>query len=96
MIQPTSNSFGYGRTDALAHATPKAAPATPPSSESIDRLTSTSTQAYKAALNETPEIRADVVERARHLAVDPNYPPRELILRLAKMITESVDPADAS
>ena len=28
------------------------------------------------------------------LAVDPNYPPRELILRLAKLMTQSNDPSE--
>lgn len=94
MIQPTSNYLGFNRTDAFASAANKAATTTPPFSGDSERLSSSNTEALHSALSNTPEVRPEVVERGHHLAVDPNYPPRELILRLAKLFTESSDPSD--
>ncbi|PTY05077.1 hypothetical protein DB347_16485 [Opitutaceae bacterium EW11] len=91
MIQPTSNYLGFNRADALANAAAKNASADQSPTSSGDRLSSSSSDALKQALNNSPEIRPDVVARGNHLAVDLYYPPRELIQRLAKMITDSVD-----
>ena len=49
MIQPTSNYFGYNRTDALATSA-KNAPAPEPSHENGDRLSSSNSQALRDAL----------------------------------------------
>jgi hypothetical protein len=94
MIQPTSNLIGFNRADAVSNATTKPASTPPPSAETGERLLSSNSQALRQALNQTPEIRPEVVDKGRHLAVDPNYPPRELILRLAEMMTKSVDLSD--
>lgn len=93
MIQPTSNYLGY-RTDAVAHPPANNGPATPAPAEKGDNLSSSQTKVLREALSSTPEVRPEVVERGRRLAVDPNYPPRELILRLAKLMAETADPSE--
>ena len=38
-----------------------------------------------------PEIRPEVVERARALAADPNYPPRDVLKNVSAQILNSAD-----
>ena len=45
----------------------------------------------KAQLNRQPEIRPEVVERARALARDPSYPPMDVLWQVAGMILASPD-----
>jgi hypothetical protein len=81
--------------DALANkVTAKNAPVAKLTTESGDRLTSANTDALREALNNTPEIRSDVVKRGRELAADSNYPPRVIIAQLAKLMLESNDPSE--
>ena len=94
MIQPTSNFLGYNRADAASSSTAKPASPPPASLEKGDHLSSSQSKILREALSSTPEVRPDVVERGHKLAVDPNYPPRELILRLAKLMSETVDPSE--
>ena len=96
MIQPTSNYLGYNRTDATPNSTSKPPTVAQSPMEKGDNLSSSQTQNLREALSNTPEVRPEVVERGRRLAVDPNYPPRELILRLAKLMTEASDPSEQS
>lgn len=91
MIQPTSNLLGFNRADAIAYAGGKPSAAINHPTASGDHLLSSNTDALQTALKNTPEIRPEVVERGRHLAVDLNYPTRELIQRLSKLISESTD-----
>ncbi len=72
----------------------KAASAQTPGSTDSERLSSANTQSLREALSKTPEIRPEVVENAKKLAVDPNYPPRELIERLAQLMTNSREPTE--
>ncbi len=92
MIQPTSNLLGFNRPEALANSTSKlpSNPA-PVVAQTEDHLTSSSLNNLRSALARTPEVRPEVVARGHHLAVDLNYPPRELIERLAKLISASAD-----
>jgi len=81
--------------DALANnATAKNPPVVKLNTESGDRLSSANTDALREALNNTPEIRSDVVKRGRELAADSNYPPRVIIASLAKLMLESNDPSE--
>lgn len=97
MIQPTSNFHGYSRTDAVSGspAKPTASSKVAASSEDSggERLSSTNTEALREALNSTPEIRPEVVERGKRLAVDPNYPPREIIENLADLMLKAREPS---
>ena len=61
-----------------------------------DVLQADQTDRLKAALDRTPAIRTEVVERASHLAVDPNYPPLAIINQVALMIAQSQDLSEAA
>ena len=61
-----------------------AAPARPGSETEFS-----ASQALDRALLETPDARPDAVARAAKLANDPNYPPLELINRLARLVAQS-------
>ncbi len=65
----------------------------PDSARSEDTLSTASATGLHAALAATPEIRPEVVARAAQLAVDLNYPPREIIDRVANLIALSRDPS---
>jgi hypothetical protein len=45
----------------------------------------------REALTNTPVLRAEAVERAGAIAVDPNYPPLQIIERVARLLAESQD-----
>ncbi len=94
MIHSTSNNSGYPRTDALAHLAKHAPP--PPHAEITngEKLSRAQTDSLNSALNNTPEIRPEVVERGRRLAVDLNYPPRQIIEQLSKLIIAAQDPSE--
>jgi hypothetical protein len=64
--------------------------------DSTDHLSSPNSQALREALNHSPEVRPEVVERGHRLAVDPNYPPREIIMSLAKLLSNSADLSEES
>ena len=55
-----------------------------------DRIYSGASAHIKAALARHPEIRSEVVERARALVDDPAYPPREVIDSIAKELLTKV------
>ena len=55
-----------------------------------DRIYSGASAHIKAALARHPEIRSEVVERARALIDDPTYPPREVIDSIAKELLTKV------
>ncbi|MGC4072500.1 MAG: hypothetical protein QM760_08285 [Nibricoccus sp.] len=96
MIHSTSNLHGYNRTDAAAAISTAKQASTPKADAEIgERLSSSSTQALREALNNSPEIRPEVVEKGKALAVDPNYPPRQLIESLAKLMVDSRDSSDS-
>ena len=95
MIHSTSNLHGYNRTDAAALSLAKQASTPKAEADSGERLSSANTQALREALNNSPEIRPEVVARGKALAVDPNYPPREIIEDLAKLMIESRDSSDS-
>lgn len=56
-----------------------------------DSLSTENAVGLQNALAVTPEIRPEVVARAEKLAVDLNYPPREIIERVASLIASSHD-----
>ncbi|MFT3783353.1 MAG: hypothetical protein QM790_15185 [Nibricoccus sp.] len=91
MIQPTSNISGYYRTDALSNSTGQKTPASKVQADNNDSLSKANTQSLREALANTPEVRPAVVERGKALAVDPTYPPRQLIESLAQLFVSSRD-----
>lgn len=56
-----------------------------------EQLSTIHAENLRAALTRTPEIRPEIVERARGLASDPLYPPRQIIEDVARLITDSPD-----
>jgi len=95
MIQPSSPLHGSAR---ISGAT------LPPSSTGDhSRITSlpgsealslSGSNALREALAATPEIRPEVVAEGHRLAVDPNYPPLQIIEGLAEMLLQSVDSSE--
>lgn len=87
MIHSTSSSDRTARTDAVAQVPAKPIVRGPGS----DQFSAGQSTALRAALAAHPEIRPDVVERAKALAADPGYPPREILQKVAGMIIASPD-----
>jgi hypothetical protein len=92
MISSTSSSSGAARPD--LNPTPGAAAARPPAPQS-DQLSTERAAFLRAELVRQPEIRPDVVARARTLAADPNYPPAHVIARVASQILAAPDLSEA-
>lgn len=96
MIHSTSPSPGSSRANAIAaYGGPvNGARKTPP--PATDTLTTDNAESLKRALESTPEVRPEMVELGRHLAVDPTYPPRQIIEKLAQLMANSIDPSEQS
>jgi len=88
MINSTSSSDRVLRPDGVVlHAkTPS------PQGPEADRFAPEHTDALKAALSSQPEIRPDVVARARLLAADPSYPSPAILRQVGRVILNSPDP----
>jgi hypothetical protein len=91
MIQSTSNLTGYYRADALSKLPSQKTPPAGTQTGTGDHLSSASTDGLRQALAQTGEIRPEVVARGKALAVDLNYPPRQIIESLAKLMIASRD-----
>jgi hypothetical protein len=59
-----------------------------------DRFSPENTAALKSALQNQPEVRPEVVARARALAADPSWPTPGILRHVGGMILASQDPAD--
>ncbi|HOW64083.1 MAG TPA: hypothetical protein P5186_12390 [Candidatus Paceibacterota bacterium] len=51
-------------------------------------------QALENQFNNTPDVRADLVERAVSLIGRVDYPPPQVIRRLSNLLAMSIDPND--
>ncbi|MCR6654575.1 MAG: hypothetical protein NVV63_01915 [Opitutus sp.] len=75
--------------------TPPVAPAghsgTRPLTQRPDQLSTENVEHLKAALAAQPEIRPEVVERAKALAADPEYPSLDILKRVSGMILAAPD-----
>lgn len=91
MIQPTSHSSGFLRTDALSQSKGQKTPVAQNQANNSDTLSSANTQSLREALAQTSEIRPQMVARGKALAIDPTYPPRQIIESLAKLFVDSRD-----
>jgi hypothetical protein len=88
MIHSTSKTSQPGEIASVANR-PSSKPAqTAAGNETLDTSASTSLRAALAAL---PEVRTEVVEKARPLVVDANYPPRAIIEDIARLFVSSQD-----
>ena len=88
MISSTSSSSGAPRADfnlAPGASVPR------PAALQADQLSTGHAEFLQAQLDQLPEVRADVVARARVLAADPNYPSPAVIQRVASQILAAPD-----
>ena len=63
-------------------------PSSPP--PPVNQVNEISALAKKAAAS-GPDLRADEIERGKHLAADPNYPSDEILEKLAEGLLRSDD-----
>ena len=88
MISSTSSPDRTPRPDlvsATGQASTRHAAARP------DHMSTENAEFLRAELTRQPEIRSEVVERARALAADPNYPPIEVARHVAAQILAAPD-----
>lgn len=88
MISPTNLPFRLDRPDLLA-GRPKSEPR--PITASTDGISVEGAAFLRSQLLEHPEVRREVVERARALAADPSYPSVEIAKRIAEQILGAPD-----
>lgn len=89
MINSTSSSDRVLRPDGVVKHTPKA-----DIKQASDRFSPENTAALQTALQQQPEIRPEVVERAKALAADPSYPSAEILRKVGQVILGSPDPTE--
>lgn len=88
MINSTTSSIRAVRTDAVG--TPGQAVARQLAPRP-DKFSTESIANLRTALTSQPEIRPEVLERARALAADPHYPSRDTLRKVGEMILASPD-----
>ena len=88
MINSTTSTDRTARPDLVALP---AKPSVRPTPTRVDQLSTDSASFLRAELTRQPEIRPEVVERARALAADPNYPSTETLRAVGKMLLNSPD-----
>lgn len=93
MINSTSKTDNILRPETITARPPQNRPTAPIPTET-DSIRASSQENLKEALRAQPEVRPEVVERARQLLADGNYPPREIIRRLSEMLMKSADLAE--
>lgn len=89
MIHSTSNSNSLPGGVPAIGGKPAGKPA--PVAQSRDTLDTTASTALRKALAALPEVRPEVVEEGKKLAVDANYPPRAIIEDIARLFVQSRD-----
>lgn len=88
MISSTSSSDRAPRPEAVA-ASPQ--PPVRVYAPRPDQISTESAAFLRSELQRQPEIRPEVVERARALAADPSYPPMAVLRDVASQILNSPD-----
>ncbi len=89
MIHSASSSSPSARNDAIAAAA--SAANSRPAREPRDQIHIDKAAVLRASLQQVPEIRPEVVERARALAADPAYPSDDIIRHIGATIVNSPD-----
>jgi hypothetical protein len=88
MINSTSSSDRTSRAESVEITRPKVVIRNP---DNTDQFSAENSAALRVALNRTPEIRPEVVERGRALAADPSYPSAEILRQVGQAIIKSPD-----
>ncbi len=93
MIHSASSSSSSASANARQVAIAAALPAStaPAKSRPIDQIHIDKASALRSNLQQVPEIRPEVVERAKALAADPSYPSDGIIRAISKAIVNSPD-----
>ncbi len=88
MISSTSSTDRAARPELLPASAPSSG-----RSQAIrpDRISTENAAFLKSELDRQPEVRPEVVERARALAADPSYPSTEIVRNVAQQILGSPD-----
>lgn len=89
MIHSASSPSSTPRNDAVTPAS--SGPARRPTPAPTDQIHIDKAAVLRAGLQQVPEIRPEVVERARALAADPTYPGDAIIARISAAIVNSPD-----
>ncbi len=89
MIHSASNSLSTVRNDALAAAATSAN--SRPAGGPADQIHIDKAAVLRSSLQQVPEMRPEVVERARALAADPAYPSADIIRKISAAIVNSPD-----
>ncbi len=66
-------------------------PVVRPAAPRTDSMSTANAAALRSALVAQPEIRPEVVERARALAADPGYPSAAIIQKVSEQILKAPD-----
>ncbi|HVS51295.1 MAG TPA: hypothetical protein VHD62_02975 [Opitutaceae bacterium] len=88
MISSTSSTDRAARPEILS---PAGQSSERPYTPRPDQISTESAAFLRSELQRQPEVRPEVVERARALAADPNYPPREALRAIAEKILAAPD-----
>jgi len=88
MITSTTSTDRALRPDAVSLSGQALARAAAPR---VDTLATESAATLRRALSEQPEIRPEIVARARALATDPSYPSADIIKRVGEQILGAPD-----
>jgi len=89
MIHSASSSSPAARNDAIAAAA--LSNGARASRAPADQIHIDKAAALRSSLQQVPEIRPEVVERARALAADPSYPSDKIIRQISSAIVNSPD-----
>jgi hypothetical protein len=87
MINSTSPFDRTPRTEPAATAAGSNRAALP----GRDQFSARQAEVLRAALEQHPEIRPEVVERGRQLAADPSYPSAGILAKVSAVILTSPD-----
>ena len=88
MISSTSSTDRAVRPEMVPAAGPSAGR---PQAPRPDQISTENAAFLRSELQRQPEVRPEVVERARALAEDPNYPSLEMLREVATQILASPD-----
>lgn len=87
-----SSSIGAGGPTGPDPRRPRTAgAASPATSTPTDSVSTTRADQLRESIANSPATRPDKLARAEALAIDPNYPPLQIIERVARMIADSQD-----
>lgn len=88
MINSTTSADRTVHTEAVTAA---GQAAVRPQAPRPDKLSTEGAAFLRSELARQPEIRPEVVERARALAADPNYPSKDTLRQVGALILSSPD-----